>query len=303
MDTGCLAARAQTSEDMTARLIDGKKIAEEVRTSLKGRVANFKGATGRAPKVAVVIVGEDPASQIYVRLKRADCAEVGIDSLLHELPAEMPAGELYGLIQRLNHDDTVDGILLQNPLPHGVNPIEALEVIRADKDVDGFHPYNLGMLALRRPVLRCCTPKGVMHLIDSTSEPILGKRALVIGASNHVGRPMALELLLAGCTVTVAHRFTSNLEELVRDAEVLVSASGQRQIVKGDWIRPGAIVVDVTIVRDDDGRLYGDVEFTEASKRASWITPVPGGVGPMTRAALLQNTLIAAERRLAYQNL
>ena len=287
---------------MTARLIDGKKIAENVRTKLKGRIANFSATTGRAPKVAVIIVGDDPASQIYVRLKRADCAEVGIDSLLHELPAEMPPGELYALIRRLNHDDTVDGILLQNPLPRGVNPIEALEVIRADKDVDGFHPHNLGMLALRRPVLRCCTPKGVMQLLDSTGEALLGRRALVVGASNHVGRPMALELLLAGCTVTVAHRFTSDLQELVAAAEVLVSASGQRELIKGDWIRPGAIVIDVTIVRDDDGRLYGDVEFDKARGRASWITPVPGGVGPMTRAALLQNTLIAAERRLAYQN-
>ncbi len=284
---------------MTARLIDGKKIAMQQRARLKGRIANFTLAAGRRPKVAVIIVGEDPASQIYVRLKRADCAEVGIDSLLHELPAEMEPGELYRLIQTLNHDDSVDGILLQNPLPRGVNPVEALEVIRADKDVDGFHPYNLGMLALRRPVLRCCTPKGVMQLIDSTGEPILGKRATVIGASNHVGRPMALELLLAGCTVTVAHRFSSGLEALVRSAEVLVSASGQRQLVKGDWIRPGAIVIDVSIVRDSDGRIQGDVEFGKASQHASWITPVPGGVGPMTRLALLQNTIIAAERRLA----
>lgn len=284
---------------MTARLIDGKKIAMQQRTRLKGRIANFTVAAGRPPKVAVIIVGDDPASQIYVRLKRNDCAEVGIDSLLHELPAEMEPGELYRLIQTLNHDDTVDGILLQNPLPRGVNPVEALEVIRADKDVDGFHPANLGMLALRRPVLRCCTPKGVMQLIDSTGESILGKRATVIGASNHVGRPMALELLLAGCTVTIAHRFSSGLEELVRSAEILVSASGQRQLVKGNWIRPGAIVIDVSIVRDADGRIHGDVEFDKAAMRASWITPVPGGVGPMTRLALLQNTLIAAERRLA----
>jgi len=286
---------------MTARLIDGNTLAENVRTSLKGRIADFRAKAGRAPKIAVIIVGEDPASQIYVRLKRADCAEVGIDSLLHELPAAMPRGELHNLLQHLNEDDSVDGILLQNPLPRGVNPIEALEVIRADKDVDGFHPYNLGMLALRRPVLRCCTPKGVMQLIDSTDVPILGKRALIIGASNHVGRPMALELLLAGCTVTVAHRFTSHLKELVQGAEVLVTASGQRGIVKGDWVRPGAIVIDITIVRDKDGRLHGDVEFEEAKKRASWITPVPGGVGPMTRAALLQNAVIAAERRLASQ--
>ena len=302
MGAGWRVATLRTTAPMTARLIDGKRIASEVRTALKGRIANLTATTGRAPKVAVIIVGDDPASQIYVRLKRADCAEVGIDSLLHELPAQMSPGELYGLIQRLNHDDSVDGILLQNPLPQGVNPIEALEVIRADKDVDGFHPYNLGMLALRRPALRCCTPKGVMQLIDSTGEAILGRRALVIGASNHVGRPMALELLLAGCTVTVAHRFTSNLDELVRGAEILVSASGQRGLVQGDWIRPGAIVVDVTIVRDDDGRLHGDVEFDKACEHASWITPVPGGVGPMTRAALLQNTVIAAERRLAYQN-
>ena len=284
---------------MTARLIDGKKIAQQQRVRLKGRIANFTAAARRPPKVAVIIVGEDPASQIYVRLKRADCREVGIDSLLYELPAQMEPGELYRLIQTLNYDDTVDGILLQNPLPRGVSPIEALEVIRADKDVDGFHPFNLGMLALRRPVLRCCTPKGVMQLIDSTGEPILGKRATVIGASNHVGRPMALELLLAGCTVTVAHRFSSGLDELVRSAEVLVTASGQQQLVKGDWIRPGAIVIDVSIVRDADGRVHGDVEFDKAFKRAGWITPVPGGVGPMTRLALLQNTLIAAERRLA----
>ncbi len=286
---------------MTAQLIDGKRIAKDIRVGLKGRIADFREATGRAPKIAVIIVGEDTASQIYVRLKRADCAEVGIDSLLHELPAAMPRGELHSLIQQLNNDETVDGILLQNPLPRGVNPIEALEVIRADKDVDGFHPYNLGMLALRRPVLRCCTPKGVMQLIDSTGVPLLGKRALVIGASNHVGRPMALELLLAGCTVTIAHRFTSNLQELVQGAEVLVSASGKRGLIKGDWVRPGAIVIDITIVRAHDGRLYGDVEFDAARMRASWITPVPGGVGPMTRAALLQNAVIAAERRLACQ--
>ena len=284
---------------MSARIIDGNKLAAQVREGLQGRIADFSAKAGRAPKIAVIIVGEDPASQIYVRLKRADCAEVGIDSLLHELPAAMPAGELHSLIQQLNNDDTVDGILLQNPLPRGVNPIEALDEIRADKDVDGFHPHNLGMLALRRPVLRCCTPKGVMQLIDSTDVPILGKRALVIGASNHVGRPMALDLLLAGCTVTVAHRFTSNLPELVRDAEVLVSASGKRGLIKGEWIRPGAVVIDITIVRGHDGHLYGDVDFEEAKNRASWITPVPGGVGPMTRAALLQNTVIAAERRLA----
>ncbi len=284
---------------MPARLIDGKRIAAQLRAQLKGRIANFTAAAGRPPKLAVILIGEDPASQIYVRLKRADCAEVGMDSIVHELPQSIPPGELHNLIQSLNAEDSVDGILLQNPLPRGVDPNEAVETIRADKDVDGFHPYNIGMLALRRPVLRCCTPKGVMHLIDSTGESILGKNATVIGASNHVGRPMALELLLVGCTVTVAHRFSKDLDDMVRSAEILVSASGQRHLVKGEWIRTGAIVIDVSIVRDVDGHIYGDVEFEEASQRASWITPVPGGVGPMTRASLLQNTLLAAERRLA----
>ncbi len=287
---------------MSARLIDGKRIAEQERARLGKRIAHFTRAAGRPPKVSVIIVGEDPASQIYVRLKRADCLEVGIESLLYELPANSPSSALHELVQTLNQDDRVDGILVQSPLPKSLSPVQTSEVIRADKDVDGFHPYNLGRLALRRPLLRCCTPKGVMQLLDSTGESIRGKRALVIGASNHVGRPMALELLLAGCTVTAAHKFSSHLENLVRSAEILVSASGQRDLVKGDWIRPGAIVIDVTIVRDADGGLHGDVEFEAAAARAAWITPVPGGVGPMTRLALLQNTLMAAERRFAAQN-
>lgn len=286
---------------MRAKLIDGKRIAEQARARLKPRVVNFTAAAGRPPKLAVILIGDDPASHIYVRLKRSDCAEVGMDSIVRELPSSIARGDLHRLIESLNLDESVDGILLQNPLPKGVDPNEAIEVIRADKDVDGFHPYNIGMLALRRPMLRCCTPKGVMQLIDSTGEAVLGKRATVIGASNHVGRPMALELLLAGCTVTVAHRFSTDLEAMVRSAEILVSASGQKHLVKGEWIREGSIVIDVTIVRDWDGKIRGDVEFDKAAERADWITPVPGGVGPMTRAALLQNTLIAAERRLAHQ--
>jgi methylenetetrahydrofolate dehydrogenase (NADP+)/methenyltetrahydrofolate cyclohydrolase len=241
-------------------------------------------------------VGNDPASEVYVASKRRDCAEVGIRSFPHDLPSDTPEAELLGLIDRLNDDPEVDGILVQLPLPKHIDTERVIERIHPDKDVDGFHPYNVGRLALRLPILRPCTPRGIMVLLESTGLPIKGLDALVVGASNIVGRPMALELLLAGCTVTVTHRFTKDLKSHVARADLVVVAVGKPGLVKGEWIKPGSIVVDVGINRLPDGKLVGDVEFESARERAGWITPVPGGVGPMTRALLLQNTLEAAER-------
>jgi len=240
-------------------------------------------------------VGSDPASQVYVAHKRKDCEEVGFNSVAHDLPSDTRQEDLLALIDQLNDDTSIDGILVQLPLPKHLDASQLLERIRPDKDVDGFHPYNVGRLAQRMPLLRPCTPKGIITLLESTGVDLHGLDAVVVGASNIVGRPMALELLLAGCTTTVTHRFTRNLEEHVRRADLVVVATGITGLVKGEWIKPGAIVIDVGINRQADGRLLGDVEFGPASERAAWITPVPGGVGPMTRACLLENTLHAAE--------
>ncbi len=281
--------------NMSARIIDGKTIAAGLLAEIKTRVAQRLAEGGRTPGLAVIMVGDNPASQLYVRNKRKACAEVGIASFSHDLRADTAQPTLLALIDRLNANPEVDGILVQLPLPAPIDPQTVIERIHPDKDVDGFHPYNIGRLVLRIPVLRPCTPRGVMRLLESTGEPIRGQTAVVVGASNIVGRPMSLELLLAGATVTTCHRFTKDVPGHLARADIVVVAVGKPGIVKGEWIKPGAIVIDVGINREADGTLVGDVEFETARQRAGWITPVPGGVGPMTVASLLLNTLEAAE--------
>jgi methylenetetrahydrofolate dehydrogenase (NADP+)/methenyltetrahydrofolate cyclohydrolase len=280
---------------MTAQLIDGKAIAASLRQQIAQRVTERRQQGQRAPGLAVILVGSDPASQVYVSHKRKDCEEVGFLSQAYDLPANTEQAELMALIDRLNEDPAIDGILVQLPLPAHLDASLLLERIRPDKDVDGFHPYNIGRLAQRMPLLRPCTPKGIMTLLQSTGADLYGMHAVVVGASNIVGRPMAMELLLAGCTVTVTHRFTKDLPMHVGQADIVVVAAGKTGLVKGEWIKEGAIVIDVGINRQDDGKLIGDVVYETALSRAGWITPVPGGVGPMTRACLLENTLHAAE--------
>ena len=281
---------------MTAQLIDGKAIAASLRQQIVQRVTERHQQGLRAPGLAVILVGSNPASQVYVAHKRKDCEEVGFVSRAHDLPASTTQEELLALIDQLNADTQIDGILVQLPLPAHLDASQLLERIRPDKDVDGFHPFNIGRLAQRMPLLRPCTPKGIMTLLHSTGADLHGLHAVIVGASNIVGRPMALELLLAGCTTTVTHRFTKDLASHVAQADIVVVAVGKPGLVKGEWIKQGAIVIDVGINRQADGKLVGDVDFTSAAQRAAWITPVPGGVGPMTRACLLENTLHAAEQ-------
>ena len=281
---------------MTAQLIDGKQIAADVRTHIAQQVQDRLSQGLRAPGLAVILVGSDPASEVYVAHKRKDCEQVGFNSQAYDLPPSTTQAELLALIDKLNVDDSVDGILVQLPLPAHLDASLLLERINPYKDVDGFHPYNVGRLAQRMPLLRSCTPKGIMTLLEHTDVDLHGLDAVIVGASNIVGRPMALELLLAGCTTTITHRFTKNLEDHVRRADLVVVAVGIPNLVKGEWIKPGAIVIDVGINRQDNGQLIGDVGFAEAVQRAAWITPVPGGVGPMTRACLLENTLQACEQ-------
>jgi methylenetetrahydrofolate dehydrogenase (NADP+)/methenyltetrahydrofolate cyclohydrolase len=281
------------SRAMTARIVDGKALASEIRGNIRLQVQQRRAAGKRAPGLAVVLVGEDPASHIYVNNKRKACEEAGIVSTAHELPAKTTQAELLALIDSLNQNPAVDGILVQLPLPEHIDSSVVLERIAPHKDVDGFHPYNIGRLAQRIPTLRPCTPYGIMELLKSTGETVTGRNAVIVGASNIVGRPMALELLLQGATVSVCHRFTRDLRAYVEMAEILIVAAGKPGLVKGDWIKKGATVIDVGMNRLDDGRLTGDVEFEAACKRAGWITPVPGGVGPMTVAMLLANTLQA----------
>ncbi|MDX9951273.1 MAG: bifunctional methylenetetrahydrofolate dehydrogenase/methenyltetrahydrofolate cyclohydrolase FolD [Methylophilaceae bacterium] len=282
---------------MSAQIINGKATAEQMLTLLKGRIDERLSQGKRAPSLAVILVGADPASAIYVRNKRMACEKVGIRSISHDLPASTTESELFALIDALNADDTVDGILVQAPLPPQIDEKRIIEAIRADKDVDGFHPYNIGRLAVRQPTLRSCTPFGVMKLLETAGIKVLGLDAVVVGASNHVGRPMMLELLLAGCTVTCCHRHTRDLAENVARADIVVAAAGKAGLVKGEWIKPGAIVIDIGINRLVDGSICGDVEFAVAKERAGWITPVPGGVGPMTVATLMENTLLAQTLR------
>ncbi len=279
---------------MTAHLIDGKAIADSLLKDIKRQVDERIAAGLRAPGLAVILLGSDPASSIYVRNKRLACEKSGVISISHDLPASTSQSDLLTLIDQLNRDPAVDGILVQAPLPGHIDAEAVIERILPGKDVDGFHPYNVGRLAVRNPLLRSCTPYGVMHLLASTGEPLTGKHAVVVGASNHVGRPMALELLMAGCTVTICHSATVDLPGHVAQADIVVAAVGRPEMVQGEWIKPGAIVIDIGINRLDDGRLTGDVAFKSAQERAGWITPVPGGVGPMTVATLLQNTLEAA---------
>jgi len=282
---------------MTARILDGKaraaRLTEEIGAAVAARIA-----TGRTqPGLAVVLVGDNPASQVYVRNKRRTTEAAGMRSFAYDLPAATPEADLLALIDTLNADPAVHGILVQLPLPKHIDEERVTERIDPGKDVDGFHPYNIGRLVLKRPTLRPCTPYGCMTLLADTGESLVGKHAVVIGQSNIVGRPMALELLMARCTVTICHSATRDLPGLVRQADIVVAGVGRPKFVQGDWIKPGAIVIDVGINRGADGKLVGDVDFDAVKERASWITPVPGGVGPMTIATLLANTLRAAELR------
>ncbi len=281
---------------MTAQNIDGKLISQTVRSEVSARVKARTEAGLRAPGLAVVLVGQDPASQVYVGSKRRACDEVGFVSKSFDLPSTATAQELLDLIDQLNADNEIDGILVQLPLPAGIDSTEILERITPEKDVDGFHPYNVGRLAQRMPKLRSCTPKGIITLLERYNVPTHGKHAVIVGASNIVGRPMTLELLLAGCTTTTCHRFTKDLESHVRQADVLVVAVGKPNFIPGEWIKKGAVVVDVGINRLESGKLVGDVEYDVAKESASFITPVPGGVGPMTVASLIENTMIACEQ-------
>lgn len=280
---------------MAAKIIDGKTIAQQVRVEVAEKVKQRLAAGKRAPGLAVVLVGENPASQIYVASKRRACEEVGFHSRSYDLPATTREAELLELIDKLNQDNEIDGILVQLPLPAGIDNVKVLERITPDKDVDGFHPYNVGRLCQRAPTLRPCTPRGIVTLLERYNIDTYGLNAVVVGASNIVGRPMSMELLLAGCTTTVTHRFTKDLRHHVEHADLLVVAVGKPGFIPGDWIKPGAIVIDVGINRLDSGKVVGDVDFDNASERASYITPVPGGVGPMTVATLIQNTLQACE--------
>jgi len=280
---------------MTARILDGRKIAGEVLNRVAAGV-KARMSTGRAaPGLAVVLVGADPASSVYVRNKRKACQQVGFKSFDFDLSAQTSEADLFTLVDRLNVDPAVHGILVQLPLPPHVNAAALIDRIDPRKDVDGFSAINMGRLALRRFGLRPCTPRGVMTLLGHTDRPVRGQHAVVVGVSNHVGRPLALELLIAGCTTTCCHKFTQRLEHYVGEGDIVVAAVGRPGIVKGEWIKPGAVVIDVGINRLEDGHLVGDVEFAPAAERASWITPVPGGVGPMTVATLMENTLEAAQ--------
>ena len=280
---------------MTAQLLDGKAIASALKQDLKAATALRLQNGKRRPGLAVVLIGADPASQVYVGSKRRGCEEIGFKSDSYDLPIDCSESELLRLIDQLNNDDEIDGILVQLPLPKHINADKIIEHIAPHKDVDGFHPYNIGRLAQRNPQLRPCTPKGMMTMLKHADISVKGQEAVVVGASNIVGRPMALELLLAGCTTTVCHRMTKDLEFHVRRADILVVAVGKPNFIPGDWIKAGAIVLDVGINRLDNGKLVGDVEFEVAKEKAAWISPVPGGVGPMTVATLLENTFYAAD--------
>ncbi len=281
---------------MSAQHIDGKLISQTIRSEVAARVESRVTTGLRAPGLAVVLVGEDPASQVYVASKRRACDEVGFVSKSYDLPTTTTQDELLTLIDKLNNDDSIDGILVQLPLPAGIDTTLVLERIVPHKDVDGFHPYNVGRLAQRIPKLRSCTPKGIMTLIERYNIPTRGAHAVIVGASNIVGRPMTLELLLAGCTTTTCHRFTKDLESHVRQADILVVAVGKANFIPGSWIKSGAVVIDVGINRQENGKLIGDVDYNTAINHATYITPVPGGVGPMTVASLIENTLLACEQ-------
>lgn len=278
---------------MAAQLIDGKALSTSMRKEIAAEIADRKRQGYRQPGLAVILVGNDHASSIYVKNKQNACETVGIKSFYHPLPYDISEEALITLIHSLNADNEIDGILLQLPLPASIDSDKVIETIDPTKDVDGFHPYNLGRLAQRRPLLRPCTPYGIMTLLDSINQDYKNQHAVIVGASNIVGRPMALELLLAGSTITICHRFTEDLHKYVSQADILICAAGKAGLIKGEWIKPGSTVIDVGINRLPDGSLTGDVEFEAARERAAWITPVPGGVGPMTVTTLLKNTLTA----------
>ncbi|MFI4919482.1 MAG: bifunctional methylenetetrahydrofolate dehydrogenase/methenyltetrahydrofolate cyclohydrolase FolD [Legionellales bacterium] len=280
---------------MAALLINGRILAALRRDELKQRVHELLQQGQRAPGLAVVLIGKDPASAIYVNNKRKACEEVGISSHSYDLPVETSQNELLQLIKKLNQSQEIDGILIQLPLPKHINEAVIIEQIKPEKDVDGFHPYNIGRLAQRNPLLRPCTPLGIMHLLQHYQLDVKKKHALVIGASNIVGRPMSLELLLAGATVTTCHKFTQNLEELVRLADFIIVATGKIDVIDADWLQEHQVVIDVGMHRLTDGSIRGDVDFNKAVNKVAWITPVPGGVGPMTIVTLLENTMMAAE--------
>ena len=281
---------------MTAQIISGTQLASQIKSNVAQQISQYVAQGKRAPGLAVILVGADPASQVDVGSKRKSCAEIGIVSKSYDLPETTTEQALLELIETLNQDAEVNGILVQLPLPKHIDSTKVIEQISPEKDVDGFHPYNVGRLCQRIPTLRACTPYGVMKLLETTGISFYGKHAVIVGASNIVGRPMALELLLAGCTVTVTHRFTEDLASHIRQADILVVAVGKPKFIKGEWIKEGAVVVDVGINRLE-GKLVGDVEFEVAAQRASYITPVPGGVGPMTVAMLMQNTLSAYKKQ------
>lgn len=277
---------------MTAKIISGSALSKQIKAEIAQQITQYRNEGKRAPGLAVILVGADPASQVYVASKRRSCEEVGIFSKSYDLPETMEEHALLALIDELNADETIDGILVQLPLPKHIRSEAVIERIKPEKDVDGFHPYNVGRLCQRIPTLRACTPYGVMKLLEATGIDLHGKHAVIVGASNIVGRPMSLELLLAGATVTVTHRFTKDLESHVRQADILVVAVGKPHLVPGEWVKQGAVVIDVGINRIN-GKLVGDIGFEAAERRAAYITPVPGGVGPMTVAMLMNNTLYA----------
>ena len=279
---------------MAAQLIDGRQLAGEIKAEVRRAIAALVAHGAQRPGLAVIKVGDDPASAVYVRNKRRACEEVGVVSLAYDLPAQTAEADLLALIDELNADPRVHGILVQLPLPEHIGRTAVIERIDPAKDVDGFHPYNIGRLAQRIPLMRPCTPFGVIRLLEHIGAPFKGQNAVVVGASNIVGRPMALELLLTGATATVCHRFTADLREHVSRADLLIVAAGKPGLIPGAWVRPGSTVIDVGMNRTPDGHLVGDVEFAVARERAAWITPVPGGVGPMTVAMLMHNTLQAA---------
>lgn len=282
---------------MSAQIISGSALSNQIKQEVAQQISAFTEQGKRAPGLAVILVGADPASQVYVNSKRKSCAEVGIISKSYDLPEQTREEELLALINTLNNDENIDGILVQLPLPEHIDSTKVIEAIQPDKDVDGFHPYNVGRLCQRIPTLRACTPYGVIKLLETTGIDLYGKHAVIVGASNIVGRPMALELLLAGCTVTVTHRFTQDLASYIRQADILVVAVGKPQFIPGEWIKNGAVVIDVGINRIE-GKLVGDVEFEAAAQKADFITPVPGGVGPMTVAMLMSNTLQSYQQRI-----
>lgn len=287
---------------MAAKILDGAALAKSIRIDLAKKVKEWVAKGNKRPGLAVVLVGEDPASQVYVRGKERDCNEVGFHSVVEKIANEISQKELEEVVRGFNQNDDIHGLLVQTPLPNHIDENRIVDLIDPKKDVDGFHPYNMGRLAIRRPALRCCTPWGVMQMLDHIDTKYHGLETTIIGASNHVGRPLTLELLLAGCTVTTTHKFTKNIETKVKNADLVISAVGKPNLIPGKWIKPGAIAIDIGITRDKLGKLHGDFRFEEVREIASWITPVPGGVGPMTRAVLLQNTMQSAQEHLKGEN-